>query len=210
MKLSDVEAARCSIDQGYDGFFDFIEVGRIGNQRIVRRESCKWLGIIDEFDNILLPLIYDKLTPKGYGVETIIANEDCELCGLYGTNDKKIIFPAIYDAIYPVLNKFWCMRNRQWKLMTSECETIWHLPSNTLPLDHDKYVCILRKTDNNLRIEVLDDKYNHSQRRLRDVAHGSDIQNRIKITSRYCNLILYSDIYGNVIYSNININDIIL
>lgn len=209
MELSNVESERCQIDEGYDGFLDFVEVGRIGNQRIVHREGHNWLGIIDESENILLPLIYNKLIPNEYGVKTVIEEPNSVLNGIYSTNDQTIILPAIYNDVYPTINSYWCLKGKRWELVSPTCEVIMKLPHNALPLNHHKYICILRKTNKGLRIEVLDDKYNHSQCRLREIAHESDIPNRIKMTCKYCNLIIYSDIYGDVIYSNIDIDDIL-
>lgn len=209
MELSNVELARCNIDKEYDGFLDFVEVGRFGNQRIVHREGHSWLGIIDESENILLPLIYDKLNPNESGIGTVIEGFDGVLNGLYSKNDQAVILPAIYNAVYPAINYFWCLREKQWELVSQACEVILRLSYNALPLNHNKYICILRKTCEGFKIEVLDDKYNHSQCRLREIAHESIVPNRIKMTCRYCNLIIYSDIYGNVIYSNANIDDIL-
>lgn len=208
MELSDVELMRCNIDQGFDGFFDFVEVGHIGNQRIVHRECHNWLGMVDEFDNVLLPLIYDKLIPQVYGMETVIAVNDSELHGLYSIIDRKTILPVKFNAIYPAINYFWCREKHQWKLMSNVCRMVWYLSSNAIPLDHNKYICILVKKENCFNIEVLNENYNHSERNLREIAHESDIPNRIKMTSMYYKLIIYSDIYGNVIYSNINIDEV--
>lgn len=209
MELSNIESERCRIDEGYDGFLDFIEVGRIGNQLIVHREGHSWLGIIDESENILLPLIYDGLIPHECGIRTVIEVSGSVLNGLYRTDDRTIILPAIYNTVYPAINSYWCLRGKQWELVTQTCKVIMKLPHNALPLNHHKYICILRKTSTGLKIEVLDGKYNHSQCRLREIAHESDIPNRIKMTCRYCNLIIYSDIYGNVIYSNVDIDDVL-
>ena len=210
MELSDVEMCRCTEDRNLDGFFDYVEVARIsGNQRIVHRENHKWLGVVDESDNVLLPLIYDKLKPKGYGVETTVEASSGVFRGLYDGIGGKIIFPAIYDVINPAIDNFWCYDKTSWRLMSRECKTIMELPYNALPLDHDKYICILRKNSNRLNIEVLGDNYNHSQRRLRTIALESSITNRIVMTSKYFNLNVYSDIYGNVIYTNIDVDYIL-
>ncbi len=209
MNLSDVELKRCDIDKSYDGFFDFVEVGRLGNQRIVHRKEHSWLGVIDESENILLPLIYNKLIPNEYGVKTVIEEPNSVLNGIYSTNDQTIILPAIYNDVYPTINSFWCLRKKQWELVSPTCGVIMKLSYNALPLHHYKYICILKKTNTGFKIEVFDDNYNHSQSRLREIAHESTIPNRIKMTCKYCNLIIYSDIYGDVIYSNIDIDDIL-
>ena len=209
MELSKVELERCREDLTYDGFFDYVEVGRIANHRFVHRENHQWLGIVDEFDNVLLPLIYDKLIPKEYGVETVIETSCGIFHGLYGTDIDRIIFPAIYDIISPALNYFWCYDKSKWKLISVECKTILSLSHDALPLDHNKYICILKKNRNHFNIEVFDDNFNHSQLRLRNIAYESKIPNRIMMTSKYCNLDIFSDIYGNVIYSNIDIDYIL-
>lgn len=209
MELSNAELERCKIDQEYDGFLDFVEVGRINNQRIVHREGCNRLGVIDESEDILLPLIYDKLIPNECGIETVIESPDSVLSGLYSTNERTVILPAIYNIVYPAINSYWCLKGKQWELVSQACEVILKLPHNALPLNHYKYICVLSKTSTGLKIEVLDDMYNHSQCRLREIAHESDIPNRIKMACKYRNIIIYSDIYGNVIYSNIDIDDVL-
>jgi hypothetical protein len=209
MELSKAEYARCKIDQEYDDFLDFVEVERIGNQRIVHREGNSWLGVIDESENILLPLIYDNLIPNECGIRTVIESPGSVLNGLYSIDDRTVILPAIYNTIYPAINCYWCLKGKQWELVTHACEVIMKLPHNALPLNHYKYICILRKTSVGLKIEVFDEVYNHSQSRLREIAHESNIPNRIRMVCRYCNLIVYSDIYGNVIYSNVDIDDIL-
>lgn len=205
MELSDIEKKRKTLDQQYDGFFNFVEKERIGKYRIVHRESKTWLGIIDEFDNIVLPLMYDRLGSKGAYIESAVEIDDDVLIGAIGIDGTNILLPAKYKYIGMINNgnMISCFDGKRWMLVSLKNVAYNLLPSCFVPFDDDNGVCVLHKWDNNsYRIECWDENGNNSQKRLRMLALNSACHSRIKMMNKYLKLVVFSDIYGQVLYAN--------
>lgn len=213
MELSEIEKVRLLDDQELDGFFEFVVAGTIGKYRIVHRESRAMLGIVDEKDNILIPLIYDYLELKYGYIESKVKIGDTEFIGCISIDEPQIILPARYCFInlLPDQNMISCYDRKQWKLVSLENRRSRNLSRSLLPFDSGKFICLLRKCrEDSFSIECWDENGNHSQRLLRMLAKESDCQNRIKLTNKYFNLVVYTDIYGQVLFANRDLNDVFI
>lgn len=211
MDLSEIEAKRQTYDQQLDGFFDFVEVGRIGKYRIVHRETKTWLGIVDELDNIMVPLIYDNLIHRGFCIRSTITAGCDVFFGVVNIDEAHIILPAKYKYISLIANQsvMSCYDGKIWTLVSLSDTYYRCLSRSLLPFDNDKFVCLLRKCrEDSYKIECWDEKDNHSQRRLRMLALDSDCPNRIKLINKYFNLVVYTDIYGQFLFANRNLKDV--
>lgn len=213
MELSEIEKRRQSDDQELDGYFDFVDVCNIGKYRIVHRESRKMLGIVDEKDNILIPLIYDDLELKYGYIESKIKIGNTEFIGCISIDEPQVILPARYCFInlLPDQNMISCYDSKQWKLVSLDNRRLKNLSRSLLPFDSAKFICLLRKCrEDSFNIECWDENDNHSQSLLRMLAKESDCPNRIKLTNKYFNLVVFTDIYGQVLFANRDLNDVFI
>lgn len=213
MELSEIEVKRQDYDRQLDGFFDFVEVGRVGKFRIVHRDTKAWLGVIDELDNIIVPLIYDNLILRGFCIESTITVGCDKFFGVISIDDAHIILPAKYKFISLISNQnvLSCYNGRMWTLVSLDNTYSVCLSQSLLLFDNDKFVCLLRKhRDDSYKVECWDENGNHSQQRLRLLALDSDSPNRIKLINKYFNLVVYADIYGQVLFTNRNLKDVFL
>lgn len=211
MELTNVELSRNALDQQLDGFFDFVEVDRIGKYRIVHRESKTWLGIVDDQDNILTPLVYDEIEIKGAYIGTTVSDNGKFLYGALDLKDGHVMLPAKYSLINMIeeQNMMVCYNGKEWSYVQLTDLHIINLPRGYLPLDNVQYVCVLHKcSDCIYRIECWNENQNHSERKLRSLALSSEYPNRIKLTNFSLNLVIYADIYGQVLFSNRNLNEL--
>lgn len=205
MELSYDENIRLQIDNELDGFYDFVEIGRIGDYRIVQRESKTYKGLIDEYDNIIVPLIYDSIINVGEYIETKITIDNEDFVGVISKESMRIILPAIYKFINVQKNRnvISCYNGNTWDLVSFKDNKIKHLSKNTLPFDHDEFTCVLLKcSENNYKIECWNENENHSQHNLRKMAVESCCAGRIKLTNKYFKLVVYTDIYGQILFAN--------
>ena len=120
MELSYDENIRLQIDNELDGFYDFVEIGRIGDYRIVQRESKTYKGLIDEYDNIIVPLIYDSIINVGEYIETKITIDNEDFVGVISKESMRIILPAIYKFINVQKNRnvISCYNGNTWDLVS--------------------------------------------------------------------------------------------
>lgn len=213
MELSEIEKTRLSDDQELEGFFGFVAVGNIGKYRIVHRESRKMLGIVDEKDNILIPLIYDYLELKYGYIESKIEAGNHNFIGCISTDKPQIILPAKYSFIdlWSDQKMILCYDGKQWTLVSLDNKRSRSLSRSLLPFDSGKCICLLRKCrESSFNIECWDENDNHSQSMLRMLAKESDCPNRIKFTNKHFNLVVYTDIYGNILFANKDLNAVFL
>lgn len=211
MELGNVELRRNALDQQLDGFFDFVEVARIGKYRIVHRESKTWLGIIDDQDNILTPLVYDEIEIKGAYIGTTVRDNGKILYGALDLKDGHVMLPAKYSLINMIeeQNMMVCYNGKEWSYVQLADMRVINLPHVYLPLDHPQHVCVLHKcSDYFYRIECWNENQNHSEQKLRSLALNSECPNRIKLTNISLNLVIYADIYGQILFSNRNLNEL--
>ena len=207
MNISEIIQKRESIDQELDGFSDFVDVRRMGNLRIVHRDAKPWLGIIDDRENILLPLVYDAIELMNWGYElTISDGENRQHKGLADNTGAHLIIPVNFKAFYPIdgTDKYWCLdHNGSWHLYGTKDE---RLPADAIPLDCESQVCVLRKKrSNSYAVECWNENGNSSQMLMRSLALDSEVPNRIVFRNCYYNLVVYCDIYGNVLDSNFSL-----
>lgn len=211
----EIEKERLRIDSELDGFSDFIVVNSYQSFRVVHRDAKKWQGIIDNMDNIILPLVYDNVEVEDYGIKFLLKDEKGQsLIGLANIKDLNIILPARFKALYPIenLKMIWCIdAEDNWLLYDFKGNLHAKLPLNCKPLDSSSYVCILRKNnDDDYLVECWNKDMEVSQQLLRSFALHSELQGRIVLNSDYYHIIVYSDIYGRILYSNINLNTLFM
>lgn len=211
MNIAKIENERLQIDNELDGFSEFVVIKSYQNIRIVHRDSKKWQGIIDDMDNVILPLVYDKIELDDNGIRLFLKDEnDHFLIGLANIENLQVVLPARFKALYPVedLKMTWCLDvNDNWLLYDFKGKLHAKLPLNCKPLDSSSYVCILRKNNyDDFSVECWNEKMEVSQYLLRSLVLNSELQGRIVLNSDYYHIIVYSDIYGRILYSNINLN----
>ena len=76
MNIAEIENERLQIDNELDGFSEFVVIRSYQNIRIVHRDSKKWQGIIDDMDNVILPLVYDKIELDDNGIRLFLKDEN--------------------------------------------------------------------------------------------------------------------------------------
>ena len=211
MNIAEIENERLQIDNELDGFSEFVVIRSYHNIRIVRRDSKKWQGIIDIMDNVILPLIYDKIELDDNGIKLFLKDEnDQYLIGLADIENLQVVLPARFKALYPVedLKMIWCLDvKNNWLLYDAEGNLHERLPQNCIPLDNSHFVCVLRKNnaDDN-SVECRSQKMEVSSRLLRSLALQSESPGRIALSSHYYHILVYTDLYGRILYSNINLD----
>lgn len=213
MNIKELLDKRLLTDNKLDGFSDFVEVGKYRNLRIVRRDAGKWLGLIDNADNVVIPLLYDNIQIVKYGLRLkIIDGEGTPLFGWANKKDISIIIEPTFKALYPLEEeeRIWCLDvNNYWSLYDLDGIRHLNLPFWYKPLDATSGICVLCKNDNeDFSVECWDKNEVISQRSLRNLALKSELPGRIILKNEYYNLIVYCDIYGRVLHSNINLNRI--
>ena len=209
MELSDIENKRLLNDNELEGFYDFVEVERIGYYRVVQREFHTYKGIIDERDNIIVPLIYDNIEQVGEYIKTsLIINKDV-FVGIISNKSMCIMLPAKYKFINVLkeINVVSCYDGNSWTLVSLQDNNIRYLSKNVMPFDNEQFTCVLvRRQNNDYKIECWNDNENHSQDNLRQIAMGSSCAGRIKFTNKYFKLVVYTDIYGQILFANKDLN----
>lgn len=112
MNIAEIENERLQIDNELDGFSEFVVIRSYQNIRIVHRDSKKWQGIIDDMDNVILPLVYDKIELDDNGIRLFLKDENDQfLIGLANIENLQVVLPARFKALYPVedLKMTWCL-----------------------------------------------------------------------------------------------------
>ena len=211
MNVAEIENERLQIDNELDGFSDFVLVRSYHNIRIVHRDSNKWQGIIDDMDNVILPLVYDKIELDDNGIRLFLKDENDQfLIGLANIENLQVVLPARFKALYPVedLKMTWCLDvNDNWLLYDAEGNLHERLPQNCIPLDNSHFVCVLRKNNaDDYSVECRSQKMEVSSRLLRSLALQSELPGRIVLSSHYYHVLVYTDLYGRILYSNTNLD----
>lgn len=211
MNIAEIENERLQIDNELDGFSEFVVIRSYHNIRIVHRDSKKWQGIIDIMDNVILPLIYDKIELDDNGIKLFLKDEnDQYLIGLADIENLQVVLPARFKALYPVedLKMIWCLDvKNNWLLYDAEGNLHERLPQNCIPLDNSHFVCVLRKNNaDDYSVECRSQKMEVSSRLLRSLALQSELPGRIVLSSHYYNVLVYTDLYGRILYSNTNLD----
>ena len=211
MNVAEIENERLQIDNELDGFSDFVLIRSYQNIRIVHRDSKKWQGIIDDMDNIILPLVYDKIELDDNGIRLFLKDEnDQYLIGLANIEDLQVVLPARFKALYPLedLKMIWCLDVKDnWLLYDEGGNLNERLPQNCIPLDNPSFVCVLRKNNaDDYSVECRNQKMEVSSRLLRSLALQSESPGRIALSSHYYHILVYTDLYGRILYSNINLD----
>lgn len=112
MNVEEIENERLQIDNELDGFSEFVVIRSYRNIRIVHRDSKNWQGIIDDMDNVILPLVYDKIELDDNEIRLFLKDEnDQYLIGLANIENLQVVLPARFKALYPVedLKMIWCL-----------------------------------------------------------------------------------------------------
>ena len=211
MNIAEIENERLQIDNELDGFSEFVVIRSYHNIRIVHRDSKKWQGIIDIMDNVILPLIYDKIELDDNGIKLFLKDEnDQYLIGLADIENLQVVLPARFKALYPVedLKMIWCLDvKNNWLLYDAEGNLHERLPQNCIPLDNSHFVCVLRKNNaDDYSVECRSQKMEVSSRLLRSLALQSELPGRIVLSSHYYNVSVYTYLYGRILYSNTNLD----
>ena len=211
MNIAEIENERLQIDNELDGFSEFVVIRSYQNIRIVHRDSKKWQGIIDDMDNIILPLVYDKIELDDNGIRLFLKDENDQfLIGLANIENLQVVLPARFKALYPVedLKMTWCLDvNDNWLLYDAGGNLHERLPKNSIPLDSSHFVCVLRKNNvDDYSVECRNQKMEVSSRLLRSLALQSESPGRIALSSHYYHILVYTDLYGRILYSNINLD----
>ena len=211
MNIAEIENERLQIDNELDGFSEFVVIRSYHNIRIVHRDSKKWQGIIDIMDNVILPLIYDKIELDDNGIKLFLKDEnDQYLIGLADIENLQVVLPARFKALYPVedLKMIWCLDvKNNWLLYDAEGNLHERLPQNCIPLDNSHFVCVLRKNNaDDYSVECRSQKMEVSSRLLRSLALHDESPGRIILSSHYYHVLVYTDLYGRILYSNTNLD----
>ena len=211
MNIAEIENERLQIDNELDGFSEFVVIRSYHNIRIVHRDSKKWQGIIDIMDNVILPLIYDKIELDDNGIKLFLKDEnDQYLIGLADIENLQVVLPARFKALYPVedLKMIWCLDvKNNWLLYDAEGNLHERLPQNCIPLDNSHFVCVLRKNNaDDYSVECKNQKMEVSPRLLRSLALHDESPGRIILSSHYYHVLVYTDLYGRILYSNTNLD----
>lgn len=213
MNLLEIEKERLRIDSELEGFSDFIEIKSFQEFKIVHRDAKNWKGIIDNMDNVILPLVYDNIEVVNYGIRlTICGANGQSFVGLANAEDMHIVIPVCFKALCPFddIEKIWCLDAEGiWGLYNLDGQQQVRLPSDYKPLSTSSDICVLHKNDcGDYSVECWNEKIENSQRLLRTIALGSELPGRIVLNSYYYHVVVYCDLYGRVLYSNLNLDNI--
>lgn len=214
MNLQGIEKERLRLDENLDGFSDFVEIMSYRDYRIVHRDVKNWQGVIDNMDNIVLPLIYDNIEIVDYGFKVILNDTKGQsFVGLVDVTDMRIVIPPYFKTLIPLDNgkMIWTLdAENNWFLYDCNGALQEKLSTNCMPLTNSSNICILRKNHScDFSIECWDQNMTVSQQLLRSLALDSEFPGRIILNNEYYHAIVYCDIYGRVLYSNINLDTIL-
>ena len=202
----------------YDSFLGFVTVYPLLVGRIVQREGYStYYGVVDDDDNILLPIVFDAIDIclENAALRLVVRDESTGRCykGLWNIGKRKIILDVAYDDVQTSIcsEYLWCKRNEDWFFCRMSDGVIVKVPQALALLESYHYRCALRKDpfSDNLLVVCLDNDGLERKSELRSLALeqmklGGN-PGRIHLFNDSMNLEITSNVYGQVLFSNLKI-----
>ncbi len=199
----------------YDSFLEFVTVESLGELRIVHRETRPQLeGVVNAHDDILLPVAFDEIRTCLGGKFLRIRVQDAatsrDYYGIWSLENKGWVVDVSYDDIQSIqlTDYIWCRKGKEWLFCDMQNGDIKRVPNVSTLLSSSHFRCALKSNERTgfYQLVCVDDDGLESKSQLRYLALEQKEENagRISLYDYDLNLIVISDVYGHVLYTNFN------
>lgn len=199
----------------YDSFLEFVTVENFGDLWLVHRFSRPHLfGVVNDSDDILLPVAFDEISKCLDGTCLKVRVNDPETkqayYGIWSLETKDWIVKVGYDAIQTTqrADYIWCRKDEDWFFCNMQNGGIQRVSDVLTLMASSHYRCALKWEERTgfYQLVCVDDDGLESKSQLRYLALEQKQVNagRIFLYDNDLDVIVISDVYGHVLYTNYN------